>query len=149
MKNQEVSLEGQRKIRFELLERGAASVRVGATRKVYLHATNSDGTRTVVIRVKTKRKGNWHSSIKEAKRAEHPIKLKDVKNFWIFVDIGGVPRYWIVPDWWMRNNIYEEHQKYLNQHGGHRARNDSSEHHAVKEEHLKIWQNKWDILDIF
>jgi hypothetical protein len=67
----------------------------------------------------------------------------------VFVDLGGAPRYWIVPDRWIRNDIHEAHQQYLNKHGGHRAENHSSKHHAIDESRLENWQNKWDILGIF
>jgi hypothetical protein len=72
-----------------------------------------------------------------------------VRNFWVFVDFGGEPRYWIVPEWWMRNDIHEAHQRYLQKHGGHRARNDESNHHSIEESRLERWKNKWDVLNIF
>jgi hypothetical protein len=67
----------------------------------------------------------------------------------VFVDLGGAPRYWIVPDGWIRNDIHEAHQQYLNKHGGHRAQNDDSNHHSINESRLEHWHNKWDILGIF
>jgi hypothetical protein len=59
--------------------------------------------------------------------------LEDVRNFWVFVDFGGEPRYWIVPEWWIRSDIHEAHQQYLQKHGGHRAENDDSNHHSIEE----------------
>ena len=84
-------------------------------------------------------------------RRKAPAAPTDEITFWVFVDLGGpdaAPRYWIVPDWWIRNDIAEAHQAYLDRHGGRRARNPDSTHHAIDEKRLADWQGKWDILGI-
>ena len=149
MNSHELNREGRRNVEAELLRRGAASVTSRGTRKIHLHATNSNHSRTVELQVKTKRKGNWHTRTDEAKPTDTPLDLEDVRNFWAFVDLGDAPRYWIVLDWWIRNDIHEAHQQYLNKHGGHRAKNDDSNHHSIDESRLENWQNKWEILGIF
>ena len=149
MGNFEVNQEGRRKVEAELLKRGAGSVIFIKSRKSLLRATNSDHSRTVELRVKTKRKGNWHTTSNEAKKAEKELDFKDVTDFWVFVDMGDVPRYWIVPDWWIRNDINQTHEQYLNKHGGHRPQNDKSNHHSIEESRLGDWQNNWEILGIF
>lgn len=71
--------------------------------------------------------------------------------YWIFVDLGDKdksPRYWIAPNWWLLNNIYEVHKQYLDRSGGRRPINPDSTHHAIDEERLKQWKDKWDILGI-
>jgi hypothetical protein len=76
----------------------------------------------------------------------------DETDFWVFVDLGELdetPRYWVVPDWWIRNDIYWAHQAYLDRHGGIRARNPDSTHHSIDERRLGDWQGRWDILGIF
>jgi hypothetical protein len=76
----------------------------------------------------------------------------DETNFWIFVDLGDMntsPRYWIVPGWWIRDDIYKAHKAYLNRHGGKRASNPDSTHHAIDERRLSEWQSRWDVLGIF
>ena len=41
---------------------------------------------------------------------ENPVE----RDFWIFVDIGcEPPMFYIVPAWWIANDIYEIHQKVL------------------------------------
>jgi hypothetical protein len=63
----------------------------------------------------------------------------EVIKFWAFVDLGGdraAPRYWLVPDWWIRNDIYKTHQEYLGRHGGRRARPPDSTHHGIEEKRL-------------
>jgi hypothetical protein len=143
--------EGISNVEAELLRRGAASVTFHGTQKILLHATNSNHSRTVELRVKvkTKRKGNWHTRIEEAKPTDTPLDSKDGSFFWVFVDLEGAPRYWIVPDEWLRKNVCEEHQLYLKKHGGHRPKNDASNHHAIAESRLENWQDTWDILGIF
>ena len=149
MNGHELNREGRRNVEAELLRRGAASVTSRGTRKIHLYATNSNHSRTVELQVKTKRKGNWHTRTDEAKPTDTPLNLKNVRNFWVFVDLGGTLRYWIVPDCWIRNDIHEAHQQYLNKHGGHRAQNDASNHHSIDESRLENWQNNWEILGIF
>ena len=71
---------------------------------------------------------------------------------WVLVDFGGLgadPRYWIAPDWWIRYNIFRTHQAYRAHHGGQRAQNPDSTHHAIQESRLTAWQGRCDILGIF
>jgi len=128
MSSYEVNLEGRRIVEAELLRRGASSVTSHRTRKVHLCATSSNNSRTVELKVKVKRKGNWHTRIEEGKVIDRPPTPENVKSFWLLLDVGGQPRYWIVPEWWIRNHIHETHQEHLNKHGGHRPKNDSSNH---------------------
>jgi hypothetical protein len=143
----ETNREGRRIVEAELLRRGAGSVISDGTQKVLLHATGSDGNRTVIIKVKAKRKENWHSTAGEGKSVEVVPENED--NFWVFVDVEGAPKFWVVPDWWIRNDIYEKHEQYLKEHGGHRPVNDDSDHHRIEESRLEEWQDKWEILKIF
>ncbi|MDQ3907610.1 MAG: hypothetical protein M3268_04620 [Acidobacteriota bacterium] len=152
--NQQVARAGEHFVAAELNKRGAYAVTfAGNMPKIDLLACNSDQSRTVQIQVKTKRSGpSWHSSIVDCTPMEEPANPLDEKKFWVLVDLGGpnsMPRYWIVPDWWMRNDIYTVHQAYLSKHGGRRARNPDSKHHAIEEKGLAAWQDKWDILGIF
>ena len=151
MNSHELNRKGREQVEAELLRRGAATVTPTSrgTRKTYLLATNPNHSRTVELRIKTRQKGSWHATTDEAKPINSPPNPNDVKSYWVFVDFSGPPRYWVVPDWWIRNDIHDAHQKYLQKHGGHRAENDDSSHHAIEENRLEHWQNKWEILDIF
>jgi hypothetical protein len=151
--NQQVARSGEHFVAAELNKRGAYAVTfAGNMPKIDLLACNADQSRTIQIQVKTKKGGrSWHSSIVDCMAMEEPANPLDLIKFWVFVDLGesnGVPRYWIVPDWWMRNDIYRAHQKYLGRHGGRRARNPDSTHHAIEERRLAEWQGTWDILGI-
>jgi hypothetical protein len=147
MSNHEIHLEGRRLVEAELRRRGA-STSLG-TGKVHLCATNSNNSRTVELKVKVKRKGNWHTSIEEGKAVDRPPDLEDIRSFWILLDLGGQPRYWIVPEWWVRNRIHETDQQHRSKHDGHRPKNDQSNHCAIYENQLIEWQDNWEILGIF
>jgi hypothetical protein len=149
--NQQVGRAGEYFVVAELNKRGAFAVPfAGNMPKIDLIACNSDESRTVYIQVKTKRGGkSWHSSIIGSQpTSEKPDEL----NFWVFVDLGSVnenPRFWIVPDWWIKNDIYSTHQAYLKRHDGHRVNNPDSTHHAIDEKRLNEWQGCWEILGVF
>ena len=152
--NQQVARAGEHFVAAELNKRGAYAVTfAGNMPKIDLLACNSDQSRTVQIQVKTKKGGlSWHASIVDCMAMEEPPNPLDVIKFWVFVDLGAynaAPRYWIVPDWWMRDDIHAAHQEYLSRHGGRRARNPDSTHHSIEEKRLAAWQGTWEILGIF
>jgi hypothetical protein len=146
MNSHDLNREARRNVELELQRRGAAVTSRG-TRTIRLHASNLAGTRSGEIRVKAKRKGNWHTTVNEGAPRNSP--LNGAQKFWVFVDLGSEPRYWIVPEVWIRNDIHIAHQQSLNRHGGHRAKNDDSNHHAISETRLEQWQDAWNILGIF
>lgn len=150
MNSHQVAGVGRSFVESELRKRGATSVTFIGKQKIYLQVSNSDQNRTVQIQVKTKRgKGNWHSRTDEAEEIKTPPNPEDIRKFWVFVDLSGSHKYWIVPDWWIRNNIFEAHREYTNKYGGGRAKNDSSNHHSIDEKRLTEWQDRWEILNIF
>ena len=149
--NQQIARAGEYFVAAELNKRGAFAVTfAGNMPRIDLIACNQDQSRTIHIQVKTKRGGRtWHSSIVGSKPMDPPA---DETNFWVFVDLGDLdasPQYWVVPDWWIRDNIYRTHKTYLDSHGGKRARNPDSKHHAINESRLEEWRGQWDILGIF
>ena len=149
--NQQVGRAGEYFVVAELNKRGAYAVPfAGNMPKIDIIACNSDESRTVSIQVKTKRGGKtWHSSI----LGSQPMSPKSGEmNFWVFVDLGNFgnhPRFWIVPDWWIKNDIFKTHQDYLKKHGGKRPGNPDSTHHAIDEKRLSVWEGQWESLDIF
>ena len=150
-RNQQVARAGEHFVVAELNKRGAFAVTfAGNMPKIDLIACNQDESRTIHIQVKTRRGGfKWHSSILGSRPMTPPA---DETSFWVFVDLGDLnvsPRYWVVPDWWLRDNIYWTHKAYLDSHGGKRARSQDSTHHAIEEKRLQKWLDRWDILGIF
>ena len=153
-RNQQVGRAGEYFVVAELNKRSAFAVTfAGNMPKIDLMACNQGQNRTVHIQVKTKRGGrSWHASILAGKPGKPPAAPLDETTFWILVDLGDwetTPRYWVVPDWWIRNDIYRNHKAYLDSHGGKRARNPDSTHHAIDEKRLKEWQDRWEILGLF
>ena len=59
------------------------------------------------------------------------------------------PRFWVVHEWWIRQNIYEQHEKFLECHGGVRPRNPNSTHHSIAEDRIAEWKDRWDILKLW
>lgn len=149
MHNQEINKLARQKVENELLKRGASSVTSKKGRRVVLYATSADNNRSIEIYVKAKQKGNWHTRTNEAVPSNNCDCIKDFYKFWIFVELNANPRFWIVPDPWIRNDIYAAHKKYLEKHGGQRPKNDASNHHSIDEMRIQQWLNKWDILRIF
>jgi hypothetical protein len=64
-------------------------------------------------------------------------------------DYNSAPRFWNVPDLWMKNDIHTAHETYLAEHGGRRAQNDESDHHSIDEKRLAEWEGRWEVLHIF
>lgn len=150
-RNQQVARAGEYFVAAELNRRGAFAVTfAGNMPKIDLMACNQDQSRTVHIQLKTKRGGkNWQTSIIGCQPMNPP---KDETVFWVFVDLGKLntsPRYWIGPDWRIRDNIYQAHKDYLGRHGGKRPRTQDSTHHSIDESRLQEWRDRWDILGIF
>lgn len=149
-RNQQVARAGEHFVVAELNKRGAFAVSfAGNMPKIDLVACNQDESRTVHIQVKTKGGGRrWHASIVGAKPMQ---PAAEETRYWVFVDLGpadGHPRYWIAPEWWVRNDIYRAHRAYLDAHGGRRARSQESTHHAIDESRLTEWAGRWDVLGI-
>jgi hypothetical protein len=113
----------------------------------FIIANNKKLTHEISIIVKSRRKRIWHASIDDGRLCK---EQEDESNYWVFVDltVPKSPDYFVIPDWWIRNNIYETHQAYLEDHGGRRPGNQNSKHSAVLSEHIKQWKNRWDILGI-
>jgi hypothetical protein len=153
-RNQQVARAGEYFVAAELNKRGAHAVTfAGNMPKIDLMACNQPQDRTVRIQIKTKRGGRtWHASTLAGHLSTPPFESSSGTSFWVLVDLGGwdaSPRYWIVPEWWMRNDIYAAHQAYLAAHGGKRARTGDSTHHAIAEERVEQWQGTWDVLGLW
>jgi hypothetical protein len=146
--NLQVARAGQFLVAAELSLLGAADVSfVEERRRKELHATSADG-RTIEIKVKTKRSGDWQPSLREA---EPQPAATENERFWIFVDLSkpeARPGFFVVPEPWMQRDIREVHQAYLARHGGHRALTPASKHHAVREDRIAEWKDRWDLLGV-
>lgn len=70
---------------------------------------------------------------------------KNGSEFWVFIDLGREPNaFYITPLSWIRNDIHQAHLDYLGKHGGHRAQNDESTHHAISVNRIAGWEENWE-----
>jgi hypothetical protein len=138
---------GRRLVRTELQERGvSATVSREGHLTLLVISSPVDGHR-IRLRVKTRTSGTWQGSIRDADPDPTP---SHPPTYWIFVELerGGRPGFFVVPDPWMRRDIFEAHQRYLRRHGGVRAVAADSTHHAIEPKRILQWRERWDLLDI-
>ncbi|MCZ6547116.1 MAG: hypothetical protein O6837_03225 [Deltaproteobacteria bacterium] len=149
-RNQQTARAGEHFVAAELNRRGAFAVTfAGNMPKIDILASNLDRSRDVGIQVKTRRSGSWHTSIDEGRQCQ---PNPDETHFWVFVDLAdnnAGPIYYVVPEWWMRNDIFKAHGAYLKRHGGKRAINPRSKHHSIDIRRITKWKDRWDLLKIF
>ena len=149
-RNQQTAQAGEYFVAAELNRRGAYAVTfAGNMPKIDIIGSNVSRTREVNIQVKTRRSGSWHTSTDESRRRK---RNPGENSFWVFVDLGDgalAPSYYIVPEWWMRNDIFHAHRAYLKRHGGKRAINPQSKHHSIDLRRIAQWRDRWDILELF
>ena len=142
---QQTARAGEHFVAAELNRRGAYAVTfAGNMPKIDVMATNSRGSRTVRIQVKTRRSGSWHARTFHGERCK---KNPNETEFWIFVDISKAqnpPGYYVVPAWWMRNDIHKADKAYE----ARRGKPKEHTHHGIKLERIEQWRDRWELLDI-
>ena len=144
--NQQVARAGEHFVAAELHKRGAYAVTfAGNMPHIDVIASNRDQSRTVTIQVKTKTSGTWHTRFTRGHKRQ---PLDETDRYWIFVDLGEEPPgYYVVPEWWIENDIHHADRAYLSRHGGVRPR--TSEHHGIQRSRVADWRGRWDILGLF
>ena len=147
---QQVARAGEHFVAAELHRRGAYAVTfAGNMPSIDIVASNLEQTRTVMLQVKTKRSGTWQASTRSGIPRE---AVPEEQRFWVFVDIHKDPSmpcaYYVVPEWWIQNDIYSAHQAYLKRHGGKRRSGSGSTHHAIPRSRIAEWEERWDLLEI-
>jgi hypothetical protein len=137
---------GIRVICDEITRRGGQCVHVRKEGNRYQIAFVGKNGNSYTVSPRTKRSGTWQTSITYGEACKENLVERD---FWVFVDIGcEPPRFYPVPAWWIANDIYEAHQRYLKAHGGHRKDNDNSTHHAIAAKRIESWKDSWDQLGL-
>lgn len=142
----QVAIDGIKAVVTELTKRGLTHSVTKEGRKTYIVVSSGNKTIRVLVKAKLNR-GNWHSDIREG-RATHEA-LENAETYWVFVNLNSyesTPIFWVVPDSWIRNDIFIEHKKYLERYGGHRKKTNDSTHHSISEARLTEWEDKWDFL---
>jgi Holliday junction resolvase-like predicted endonuclease len=145
--NQQVGAAGEHFVAAEIHRRGGYAVTFsGNMHDIDLLASDTGHDRIISIQVKTKTSGTWQTSTTRGKKRKAPeIETK----YWVLVDLGKeYPEFYVIPKWWMENDIHRAHSKYLAEFGGHRAKNDASTHHAIPVARVTEWKDRWDELGI-
>ena len=132
----------------QLSRRGAKCVHVHrAGRRPFIVATNDDRSRTVWLSVRSRASGTWQTSTDYGIIRRHKA---NETSYWIFVDLtkSHEKKFYVVPEWWIENDIYRIHHECIAKHGGKRKRTPDSKHHAIYEDRIRRWHDRWDLLRI-
>jgi hypothetical protein len=150
--NQQVGRAGELFVAAEIHRRGGYAVTfAGNMPGIDLLASDRDNTHRVSIQVKTKGPNSrvWQTSTRRGLSSESADAASFAGRFWVLVDLRpAYPGFYVMPELWIRNDIYERHQEYLVAHGGHRPKNPASEHHGIAIAGVAEWRDAWDVLGI-
>lgn len=106
----------------------------------------SPNGRVYHISTRAKSRGTWQTSTNYGRFCHEKI---DENEYWVFVDLSSVScGFYIVPKWWVQNDIAHHHEEYLKKHDGRRPGNDFSKHHAIHERRIIQWENKWQLIGL-
>ncbi|OBG45679.1 hypothetical protein [Mycolicibacterium fortuitum] len=143
----QVGAAGEHFVAAEIHRRGGHAVTfAGNMRDIDLLASDANHNRVIKIQVKTKTAAGWQATTTRGKARTKP-ETED--SYWVLVDLAkNYPDFYVVPLWWMQNDIHTAHSKYLADSGGHRVKNDDSTHHAIPLARIAQWKNRWDVLGI-
>ena len=131
----------------EQLELRGATVREIKDRRLSLLEVTPPGSpKSSHVRVKTRQSGTWQLSVSDG--SPDPVSPA-IPTFWALVDFKDDRRVvFVVPDRDVRREIHAGHQRYLERHGGKRALNDASNHHALGADRIQTWRERWDLLGL-
>lgn len=92
------------------------------------------------VTTRSKSKGDWQTSISYGVSSKWKANERE---FWLFVGLEfDPPKFYPMPQWWKKNDVHKAFQVLLKKHGGHRARNDKSTHHAVRLNRIHHWESR-------
>jgi hypothetical protein len=148
MNPQQVARAGEMFVAAEINKRGGYAVTfAGNMPGIDILASDLADNRLISIQVKSKSSGTWHA--RYPKDAIKSSRLPHETHFWIFVDLEGEhPAYYVAPQWWIRNNILEEHTAFLADYEKKHGHKRESSHHGIPVRRVEQWRDRWDILDI-
>jgi hypothetical protein len=111
-----------------------------------LRVTNTRAGKPLLVAVRSRTAGTWQTQASLGTPA--PTNRPD-DTFWILVDLGAsTMEFYVIPEWWMRDDIYVHHQRYLAAHGGTRANSPGSDHHAIPTSRVREWRDRWELLGL-
>jgi len=82
-----------------------------------------------------------HEALEEEGR-KNALKRPDILNN------KAKPEFYIMPEWWIANDIHERHAAYLKRYGGKRKHGGDSTHHSINLDRIAQWKDRWDILGL-
>ena len=116
----------------------------GNKREVVVTGDGDEGEVRLVVRARTA--GGWQT------KASYGVPSAEEENpttFWVLVHLAqGRAFCYVVPEWWIRNDISEKHDAYLRSRGGTRPVSPDSDHHAIGTERVAQWIDRWDQLHV-
>jgi hypothetical protein len=151
--NQQVGRAGELFVAAEIHRRGGYAVTfAGNMPGIDMLASDRDNTQRVSIQIKTKgpNSAGWQTSIRHGLSSESADSAVLAGRLWVLVDLRSTtPGFYVMPELWIRNDIYVAHQEYLARHGGQRPGNPASEHWRILPDRVAEWQDAWSVLGIF
>jgi hypothetical protein len=151
---QQVARAGELFVAAEIHRRGGYAVTfAGNMPGIDMAASDLGNTRRISIQVKTKgpNSAGWQTSTKHGLSKEQADSTVCEGRFWVFVDLRpNYPEFYVMPELWIRRDIYDGHKKYLARHGGKRPGNNPESHHCrILPDRVSEWHNAWNVLGIF
>lgn len=132
---------GQSKTLQKLISLGARNAVIQKEGNKTFITFDAPNGKTYKVTTRTKTSGTWQTSTNYAAPCTFN---KNDSEFWVFIDLGREPPvFYITPLSWIRNDIYQAYLDYLEKHGGHRAQNDESTHHAISVKRIADWKDGW------
>jgi hypothetical protein len=124
---------------------GAAETAPAPGARNRLRLQSPDG-RQFTADVKTRRVGSWQTDTRKGKERS---PVAEETSFWVLVDLTVEPTdFYIIPEWWIQNDIYQAHAEYLAKHGGQRAQAPESTHHGITTDRVVEWHGRWELLGL-
>jgi hypothetical protein len=135
---------GQAKAFGKIKELGATDILITKeSNKTFITFKAPNGKR-YKFTTRSKKSKTWQTSITYGK--ECPGNQNE-SEFWVFVDIANEQgAFYIVPLFWVKNDIYIFHKEYLKKHGGHRPFNENSIHHSIAVKRIEKWKDEWRLM---
>lgn len=137
---------GFREVVRELHRRGVQPPDIGilAEGNKRMIVFKNESGKVVTLLTRSKRSGTWQTTTDYGVAKKENV---DENEYWVFVDLEHSPsEFYVVPAWWIHNNIWETHAAYLLQNGGKRKYNDNSKHHSISEKVINRWLGKWSLI---
>lgn len=147
LSTKEIGVLGKKLVSTKLEEMGVAT-EIPKGNKNLVIAKPGNGNRSLAIRVKSRRSGDWQIPTTEGASPDEKV---DAREFWVLVDFAlhaNEPDFYVMPGSWLRRKIFADYQDYLASHGGKRPVTPKSTHHKVLLDDVKKWKDRWDIIGL-